>query len=336
MNDFTEQVSQVLESLTIHSPVTYSWFGRALPRLPSRVVRAMTPRTARSYLLHSLASELYSSFYLPGRALAVRREADSPAMGTAPFIDALSAANAGGGCWESGWEVRALAAEEVVVRRRGLDLWVRRADCRVPGGAALAPGTQVDVRFPNELRGISPGFYMAVSDHGFDEGGVETIVRIYWNLTAAGATPWLRAATRLLNQARLCFRLKVLDEPAMFTRCDAAVIYIPRSQFAAAAEPLGRIHEAVVAYLKPDVPALTKPLVPGLGLAEDPGHGKSFGEHRCSLLAEGAVRAYEQRESALATRLAVVAACFGEAGISMDTPYLNPGSPDNYSLSVGR
>ena len=46
--------------------------------------------------------------------------------------------------------------------------------------------------------------------------------------------------------------------------------------------------------LRPRIPAFTLALAPGVGLAESPATGESFGEHRCGLLADGIVGADER------------------------------------------
>jgi hypothetical protein len=52
--------------------------------------------------------------------------------------------------------------------------------------------------------------------------------------------------------------------------------------------------------------------------------------HRCQLLAEGIVRAHEQGGGSLEQRLSTVVSCFAESGISLERPFLNPGSEDIY------
>ena len=75
----------------------------------------------------------------------------------------------------------------------------------------------------------------------------------------------------------------------------------------------------------------TKRLAPGLALAEEPaGPADSFGTHRCGLLAEAIIRAYEQKTEAIHSRMEVLAACFDEEGLSLHTPFLNAGSVDDY------
>ncbi len=79
------------------------------------------------------------------------------------------------------------------------------------------------------------------------------------------------------------------------------------------------------------MPVFTKPMAPGIGLAEDPGTEESFGQNRCRLLAEGMIRAYEQRARSLDRRLQILAESYAGAGISLTHPYLNRNSTDGYT-----
>jgi hypothetical protein len=198
----------------------------------------------------------------------------------------------------------------------------------------LAPGATVRLRFPKEFLALSPGFYMALGNEELVHGEGETVVRWYWHLTAAGAVRFLRSVTHKLNEARLPYKLKVLNDPARFIRCDAVVLYVLKSGHAAVSQLLAEVYPDVAGEIRPRVPVFTKELAPGVGLAEDPGQGESFGLHRCALLADGMVRAYEQRKQSLADRLAAVEACFAAQGIKLDEPFLNAGARDDYSFSM--
>jgi lantibiotic modifying enzyme len=136
----------------------------------------------------------------------------------------------------------------------------------------------------------------------------------------------------LLNTAGLPFRLKVLNDPALFTRRDAGVVYVRRTDYRVAAELLGRVYAEVSIHLRPGTPVFTKPLAPGVGLAEDPGGGESFGRNRCHLLADGLIIASEQGKKALGLRLQTVADRFAGEGINLAEPFLNPGSVDDYEF----
>jgi hypothetical protein len=333
-NYYDQQVRMVIQATVFHSATRYSWFGEASPQLPVRIKRALTPNTARSYLLHQLQSQLYSDFYLRGFAGSKAWETVDTALGRAPFVAALSVANMGSGYCDSGWEVRASAEREVIVRRDGLELWVRPEDCSVPGDGPITTGMRLRLRFPKEFLSISPGFYLALSDQELKYDNTQPLVRLYWNLTAEGAVPFVRAATARLNRAQLAFKLKVLNHPSLFTRCDAAVVYLLKSDYPAVASVLGCVYPEVSPYLKPGTPALTKPVAPGVGFVEDPGREESFGQHRCRIIADGMIRAYEQGAKSIDERGQIVINRFAEEGICLNSPYLNPGSSDDYKFQV--
>jgi hypothetical protein len=143
---------------------------------------------------------------------------------------------------------------------------------------------------------------------------------------------FMREVTSASNRARLPFRLKMVDHPARFTRCDSIIFYIDKSNYVSAREIFEKSYPKFRSYLKNGTPVFTKPISFGLGIAEDPPSGISFGLHKCKILAEGIVRAYEQHKTKLNERLEVVVHCFVENKINLERPYLNPGSDDNYDF----
>ena len=331
MNDYLRQVEEVVRAISVHSPTAYSWFGKPSVRLPAKLRRKLTPQDARNYLLYDLTSRLYSDFYTRGIATPGKREVGNILQtGLTPFVAELSAANAGSGYWENGWQVRTVENGTVGVFRGDLMVWARLEDC-MPGQTDLiAPDMPVHLRFPKEFLGMSPGFYMVLSDKPLNMDDGQMLVRVYWNLTAEGAVLFVKMATKLLNGTGLPFKLKVLRDPALFTRCDAAVVYVLKSDYHAAAEILSRVYAEVGTHLKPGSPIFTKPLAWGVGVAEDPGSGESFGQHRCRLVADAVIRAYEQGKKSLDERLQVLADRFAEENINLSEPFLNPGSRDDY------
>ena len=332
MIDYSSHVKNALEATVFHSPTTFSWNGQSSPRIPSSVKRHLSARSARDFLLYHLRSRLYVDFYLRGGAppsLSIWTD-DFGDTRRIQFGSELSAANSGGGCWEGAWHVISASPTEVIVRRGGLAIWVRPEDCRAPAGGTVCQGSQVALRLPKEMLGVSPGYYMCLGDSGADSAQSEASVRIYWNLTSAGAEPFVRKVTRTLNGAQLPFKMKVLTDPTRFDRCDSAVVYLPKNTFKEAAGFLDEVRREISHHLKPETPVFTKRLAPGIGLAEDPARSESFGQHRCRLLADGMVRAHEQRARSLEQRWRVVNECFESHGHSLTTPYLNPGSFDIY------
>ncbi|PYQ26416.1 MAG: hypothetical protein DMF56_24355 [Acidobacteria bacterium] len=320
----SDQVEAVSRVLTFHSGTEYSWFGKRSPRLPRSIHRALTQEMERDYLLFHLQSQLYRDFYCVGAPTPARQE--SPVL-HGPLVQQLSAANTGHGLIEEGWQVHAITGATIVIRKSALELWVRPEDC-VFNGSPLAPGMQIGLKFPKELPSTSPGFYTALSDHHLAAYGPENLVRFYWNLTPEGAVRFLRRTTRAMNDAKLPFTIKALNDPARFRRCDAVVLYIRKADYEPTRAILETIYPDIAAHLKKGQPAFTKVLAPGVALAEDPGRGDSFGMHRCGILAEGLIRAHEQRRS----RLDTVRACFEEREIDFDRPYLHSSNHDHYEF----
>jgi hypothetical protein len=295
----------------------------------------MTRDAARAYLLYSLQAQLYRDFYTRGHAAwPDESPARMPVTRFTPFLQALSAANPGRGSHEGGWRVRGFEGDRIVVERDGLSLWIKGHDVIADGSCEVVANAAVRVRLPKELLKLSPGYYMALGDRGLDSDIPEGLVRFYWNLRSEMAPRFLACTLSRLNQAGLAFRLKAVNDADGYTRCDAGVLYVRKPDCQSALGIVGTVYGEVGTELKSGTPGFTKRLAAGLGVAEDPGGGDSFGMHRCLLLAEGIVRAHEQGRSSLDDRMAVVDQCFLEAGLTLDAPFLNAGSIDSYELGV--
>jgi hypothetical protein len=330
MSAYREAVAAALDALRIESPTSFSWYGESSPPLSPRVVEEMGADTARTYLCDRLRGQLYASFYCAGGAVPHQpQRTTAQPQGASLFIDSLSRANSGTGSRESGWTVvRGDGDGRLVVRRQGLSLWARPDEVQ---GGGTSPGSEVSVTLPPELLRLSPGFYMALGDVELD--GEEPVVRHYWHLSPDGAAALVAAGTGALNAAGMPFRLKVVIDPSGYSRCDAGVLYSPKRLRSEVAGILPAILARVAAHLRSRTPALTKALTDGLAVAEGPPGGESFGMHRCRLLADAAVRAFELDLQSTADQLDLVERHLDEHGLSFDRPYLNAGSVDDYELA---
>ncbi len=332
-----ELLRGAVDAVSIHPPASFTWFGQRMSELPDEVVRTLTPEAARDYVLYNLQSTLYRSFYCLGVATPVM-EADHVGRGAkSSLVEVLSVANSGRGPHEAGWEVCRLDGDHVVVGRDGLHLWVSRAEMALSDAEHLDLGSPVSVRFPKELRKLLPGFYMALGDIALPERG-EPVVRFYWNLSPQGAPALVRELTVRLNRGGVAFRLKVLDDERAFTRCDAGVLYTRAADYRRVAHHVAATYAELLESVKPATPAFARQLAPGLSLAEDPGTGESFGVHRCTLVAEGLIRAAESGAGGGDDRLSFVVERFEQERVSLDQPHLNPGSRGDYRwpAAVGR
>lgn len=335
MSNFLEQVQSAIQATAIHSRSGYSWFGKPSARLVPGFERALNRRVVHKWLVSLLQSQLYADFFCHGIATPSAKDAVvNAAWSMTPFIDELSIANSGKGYWTEGCEVKSISTGQILARRNGLELRVRPEDCRSASNEQSSEGARLSLHFPKELLGISPGFYTATSDVEMPESRDEEVLRFYWNLRAEGAAPLMRSLTRELNHAGLPFRFKVLNDASAFTRCDAGVLYVRKSDYKPVSEVLRRVYTEIGKdNLNQRVPAFTKWLAPGLGLAEDPANGLgSFGLHRCRLMADVLIRTHQRGKKSLPDRLRVVEEHFRENGISLEKPFLNPNSVDIYDF----
>jgi hypothetical protein len=120
----------------------------------------------------------------------------------------------------------------------------------------------------------------------------------------------------------------------LYARSDSAVLYTPRRYADFTFQLALEIHNRARPYLGDDVPLFTLRLAPGLAFAEDPGTQESFGMSRCRILAHGIWTAYQKGARLPADRLAIVEEQFRSEGISLERPWLNPGSANEFAFAV--
>jgi hypothetical protein len=205
----------------------------------------------------------------------------------------------------------------------------------VPGarGAMPSPGAPASARVERESWTMQPGFYFAFGRELGDAEDEQGLVRFYWNVREGADAPRLvRAVTARLNRFEIPFRMKCPVHPGAYRRIDAAVVYIARRHCRITSWLMADAHAELRERLDADVPLLTKRLAHGLGLAEDPGGGESFGTHRCRLLAEGLWEAHGADATTDAARDAHIVAVFRRNELDPDRPWLGPRSRGGYEF----
>src|SRR4051812_11342824 len=103
--------------MTVGPSGTWAWCGRRVARPP---VRTLPPDAGRAYCVAAIERVLYESFYCPGAPtpLPVAERRVAPRSDPA-FVEQLSAANAGRGCWAKGWRIEARSGEDLLVGKDG-------------------------------------------------------------------------------------------------------------------------------------------------------------------------------------------------------------------------
>jgi len=314
MDDHRQRLRDAVQALIVHSSHAFSWFGR---RNDFPAWRKLRKTIVEERLRTAVQEQLYTGFYCPGVAEPFEEPSLGDSIAARRWKASLSLANRGAGCLEGGWSLVERRGGVVIVRKDGLTVAAESGDW-VSGR----------MRLPNELLDFSPGFYIALGDKPLD-GGARTF-RVYWNLRAAGARSFVAEATASLNRARVPFRLKVLDDPARYDRCDAAVLYLRTRDRTRAYGVVGTLAATLRKHLKPPTPAFAKPIAAGVAIAEQPPAGGSFGVSRTAIVAAALVQSFRRQETALERRMARVSAAFARDGIDLERPYLNPGSRDVY------
>src|SRR5438552_7494848 len=122
--------------------------------------------------------------------------------------------------------------------------------------------------------------------------------------------------------------MKALIEPVMYFRTDAIVLYLARRYHQMSVRLMMEMPPEIASRLRRATPLFTLPLQFGVGLAEEPNTGESFGMHRCRLTAEGIVEAWQRGDQSATGRLAAITSQFTKAGFNLDRPYLSPSSTD--------
>lgn len=277
------------------------------------------------------AAALYARWYLGIAAdewapLAV----GIPTAAEVNLVDALRAAHVDTGRWLDNWTVRAVSNRgRVLVATGDRQRVLHRVDVLASTRTCLPPrvGDTVRVTARRDYLDEEGGFWFAPGG-AWDEAAVPPrLVRVYWHVTRVGAPALVHHLSRALDAAAVPHSVKVARAEPAADRPDAAVLYLEEEHADAALVAAARAHAAVARHLRPGVPRLTLELAPGVGLAEDPGTGESFGQHRCRVVAGALTRAGDRSVEEAAS---AVLAAFVAEGIDPARPHARPGSDREY------
>lgn len=251
------------------------------------------------------------------------------------FCGQLHKSNTGTGYFDGGWQV--LRQEEdgaFAVFKGGLTLHIDAQVHLSPDVVGIQPGDFVAIHLPRNL--MQNGFYMAVGNAGLQKSQVQgQILRFYFNLSPQGAIAVMADLTECLNAAAIPFSFKALYNPVDYDRFDSAVLYCDQDSYQEVHQLLGSLYQRNYQHFRPSVPLFTKVLAPGLGFAEEPSQlfseQESFGLNRCQIITHGLLLARQRGDESPEARMLAINEQFASMSISIDRPYLNPGSEDIYA-----
>ena len=335
-------LTEIAEAIEVKSESAFRFRDRTVS-----VDRSLPPSKRHPYyhpdpLLLQLHLAIYTSFFACVRSggSASTMPATAPVAATNnnetdEMIRLLNEANRSQRGWDEGWTVQfalstghVVATKDTRVQQFQPGQFVNDAGPRLPKA-----GDQIHAIRHRASSGLQPGFHFIFGEAIGDFQDQFNLVRFYWNIGWEGAAPLVRAAATLLNRCQLPFRLKCPVTRQGFGRVDPVVCYAATRHGHVMMELIRRIHPEVSPFLRDPTPLFTKRLAAGLAWAENPAPGKSFGAHRCLIVAEGLVAAWKQGAGTAAARLDRIQQQFLARGLSPERPYLSRAGRDPYGLT---
>jgi hypothetical protein len=266
-----------------------------------------------------LTTDIYNVLYNPSDSVIKVDTSDYN-----DFLLLLSRANNGTGTWEEGWMI---AGEEqntgkVIVTKGSVNFWADKTGV-MPENSSFAIGTHCMVKIEKDVRNLNTSFYMAFGNASKKDvpGYSNQLARFYWNLTPKAALLYMKLITESLNKEHIHFRTKVIADFSKYDRADAGVLYLDKSQLVKAFPWIIKVYRDLYSLLKPNVPMFSKYISKGLGFAEDPGDGTSFGISRSKLMANLLYQCYVSDIKKKNLILNAVASSFEKEGINPEFPY---------------
>ena len=327
----TKDLLQIMRTVKILSPVSLSFAGNnSSPPEAHQGDAATLPRTA---MIQHLGRQLYLHCYSRRFKGPIADVATTPA--DEQFVNELSAANSSREYLNHGWRILSqLPTGHYIAGKNGLTRilfageFISHSDFRGP----VQDGTSISIFCPRESKTMHPGFYYVFGEAIGDQQDDRGLLRFYWNIQADGAVKLVRLLTERLNRFQLPFRFKLANNPVGYDRSDAAILYVNHGYFRPVAELIADVRQQVADRLESYTPLFSKQLAPGLGLAEEPTTGESFGQQRCRILAEAIWNIYELNLEEDEQQLEEIRKQLEVSGIDADLPYLNAGSTGDYDL----
>lgn len=323
------QLEKIVAEISIVSPDSFIFSGEEVKASSVTSQRSPLPAPSTPLVLR-LQEYLYQRCYC-----AVHFDAGSPQpppSDSGEFIRQLSKANASASRWDANWRVWRVESTGQIWAEKGGALRLFQPGEFInfeDASSSLRAGSMVSAYIVRESTTVQPGLYFAFGETVSASDHLD-LFRLYWNIDSTGVLSLLRLVTRDLNRFQVPFQFKSSVWPQGYARRDAAVLYVKKRFYRLVRTLAVAWVRECSSSLRKDVPLFTLPLAPGLGLAEDPETGESFGMNRCRHMAEALWSVY-QRQVPKNEHLWAVKKHFQQQQLDVKRPYLNPGSVDLYA-----
>jgi hypothetical protein len=333
----SRDLSPAVQAVIIDSPTRFSFAG-GQPIDVSNLPAPVSPPGHPIHPLpdHPLVRGLQAVLYQRCYSHRLAAPAAPPIHSLEPDADLVSRLAAANHCltrWDGAWLVYRANPDGTLfvikgeTQRSAHPGEHAHEDARLAGTPPVA-GTFVSLYMPRESYTLQPGFYFMFGETPGTLWDEHFTIRYYFNAAADSVGRVVRYLTSQLNRYEVPYRMKALTDPRAYARVDPMVLYIARRYVQIVQRIVDAMPPETAGLLSPATPLFTRPVRPGVGMAEDPATGESFGMHRCRLTAEGLVDAFLKGRHDLADRMQAVSMRFAINGLSLDRPHLNAGSTE--------
>ncbi|UFH54720.1 T3SS effector HopA1 family protein [Spirosoma sp. KNUC1025] len=244
------------------------------------------------------------------------------------FVNELSRHNQSAERFDSGWKIESVDMAGVPYAAKGnyrRMLYMGEFVYDTAKRGAAQTGDTVRVHMHRENRDAQSGFYYVFGQTP-GEDSIVLQTRLYFHITPEGSNQLIDWLTKTLNTYRIPFQFKCLNHPDLYSRSDAAVLYLQKPSVNIVLDLLTDALPTLSPYLRPATPLFTRTITSGVGFAESPPNpNESFGTSRCGLIAQGIANAVSREQSA-ETYEQSVRDVFDQIGLSLEHPYRNPQS----------
>jgi len=272
-------------------------------------------------ILQKLTESLYYTHYAGFNGADFRNiHADSN------FTKMLSVASTTKEYSDYGWIVDTLMGSGQIMARKNEDKLTLTKYEYTPLSATVAPGSPVVRNFIKGTDAVQSHYYYIFADQVFQQAG--GMVRLYWNTDGHGMPVLVNAISTTLNTYCVPFLFKCLSSPALYGRRDAAVLYLHKKHAKVVNHLLPGIYNTVKDHMNDSIPGFTKRIAAGLGYAEGPASGDSFGIDRCRIVARGLISGLFANASKHAQYADIIAGQFQRVHIDPLKPYLSNNALD--------
>jgi hypothetical protein len=331
------ELIRIAQAFRLHSATSFSFAGGPIINAEERVhyYSRWQESGDEDPLLVVLRRVIYYQCYarpFQGSVAGSDAEASVADESDAAFVAALSRANQSRFRWDPFWEIYRISHDgEIQVRKGDTHRLAVPGEYSFDAGPGIRPveGNLVSLQMLPHSLTCQPHFYFCFGEELNDRFDAFHLVRFYFNIEHSDAAALIEALTGELNRFQVPFEFKCPTSPSSYDRVDTAVLYIAPRWLQITSRIVAEISANVLPHLQPIVPLFCRMVWPGIGFAEDPGNGFSFGETRCGLIALGMCRAWKKSsEPSAQDFLESIKEEFAASGISLIQPWLNPGSID--------